>query len=134
MTSYIFVIAAWLAALPTLVLFKKYLDQLKKDPSQSQAVLQKFSIGASVSEIIPIILLVYGFTQVQAVQDASELFIPGILILLLLVLIVIFIFMQRMVDVEPEAKQNVGNFANMALGLSCAIPIACLVALFTMMP
>lgn len=134
MIPYIFVIAAWLSALPTLVLFKKYLDRLKKDPSDSYAVLQKFSIGAMISEILPLILLVFGFMQATPVADASELYIPGILILILLVLTVVFNFMQRMVDVETEAKQKVNHFANMALGLTCAIPFASLVALFTMMP
>ncbi|WP_235792382.1 hypothetical protein [Virgibacillus salidurans] len=132
--AYIFVAAAVLAVIPILVLFKVNMEKLKEDPGQRNKVQSHFMIGVAVSEVIPLILLVFGFMGTNQVDSMSELYIPGLIILLLMGFAAFFIFLQRKVDVNPETKDTINSFAAISAALVNAIPIVALVALFMMAP
>ncbi|UJL45949.1 hypothetical protein KFZ58_16510 [Virgibacillus sp. NKC19-16] len=134
MMAYIFVAAAVLAVIPILVLFKVNMEKLKEDPGQRNKVQSHFMIGVAVSEVIPLILLVFGFMGTNQVDSMSELYIPGLIILLLMGFAAFFIFLQRKVDVNPETKDTINSFAAISAALVNAIPIVALVALFMMAP
>ncbi|MBP1971515.1 F0F1-type ATP synthase membrane subunit c/vacuolar-type H+-ATPase subunit K [Virgibacillus natechei] len=134
MMAYIFVVAAVLAVIPILFLFKKNLEKLKEDPTQVNKVQINFMIGVAVSEIIPILLMVYGFIELSPVEEVSELYIPGFIILLFMGMAVFFINSQRRVDVEDHARNTVNSFATISIALVNAIPIMALVGIFMMAP
>lgn len=134
MMAYIFVVAAVLAVIPILFLFKKNVERLKEDPTQVNKVQTNFMIGVAVSEVIPLLLMVYGFIALSPVEDVSELYIPGFIILLFMGMAVFFINSQRRVDVEDHAKNTVNSFATISIALVNAIPIMALVGIFMMAP
>ncbi|OZU88389.1 hypothetical protein CIL03_12130 [Virgibacillus indicus] len=132
--QYIFALAAVLAVIPILVIFKVFLDKLKRDPSQQGKVQSRFMIGVALSELIPILLVIWGFIELTPVSSIGELLLPGLIVIFLMVFAVFFIFLQKSVDVEPEAKAIVNSFAMIGIPITMAFPIIALVSLFLMMP
>ncbi|MBD1221431.1 hypothetical protein [Virgibacillus halodenitrificans] len=134
MVPYIFVAAAVLAVIPILILYKIHSSKLKEDPSLRDKVQTKFMIGIAISEAIPIILIVYGFINLEPVQTISALFIPFLIVLFLMAYAVFFILVNKRIDVTPESEETVNAFAMVSLPLSMSMPLIALVSLFLMMP
>lgn len=134
MSPYIFVLATILAIIPILIIFKVSMERIKENPKMREKAQIQFFIGVALSEVIPIILFVYGFSNISPVQTINELYLPGIIILLMMGFAAFFIFLQRMVDVEEDLKDVINIFAMIGLAITNAIPIVSIVALFTMMP
>lgn len=134
MSPYIFVIATVLAIIPILIIFKVSMERIKEDPNNRAKAQIQFFIGAALSEVVPLILFVYGFSNISPVQTVNELYLPGIIILLAMGFATFFIFLQRMIDVDEELKDVANIFAMIGLSIASAIPIVSIVALFTMMP
>ncbi|KNE21580.1 hypothetical protein KM914_09150 [Virgibacillus pantothenticus] len=134
MSPYVFVAAAALAMIPILALFKINVEKLKQDPSLQARVQNNMMIGVAISEGLPILLIVYGFSQMESVAEISELYTPAIILLFLVIFAVFFIFLQKKVDVPEEAKAMVTQFSLISTFLVLAIPIISIVALFMMLP
>lgn len=134
MVPYIFVAAAVLAVIPILILYKIHSSKLKEDPSLRDKVQTKFMIGIAISEAIPMILIVYGFINLEPVQTISALFIPFLIVLFLMAYTVFFILVNKRIDVTPESEETVNAFAMVSLPLSMSMPLIALVSLFLMMP
>ncbi len=134
MGPYMFVIATILAITPIMIILKVTMERIKENPDQRNKAQTQFFIGVALSEAIPIILIVYGFSNLTAVASIEELYIPGLIIILFTVVAALFIFLQRTVDVEEELKQVIDSFAMVALAMTTAIPIISIVALFSMIP
>lgn len=134
MSPYIFVIATILAITPILMIYKIAMGKLKENPEQVGKVQSQFFIGVALSETIPIILIVYGFSNLKMVESIEAIFAPGLIIVLFAALAAFFIFLQRAVDVTEDIKQMVNSFSLIALAMSTAIPIISIVALFSMIP
>ncbi|WP_232225532.1 hypothetical protein [Oceanobacillus manasiensis] len=132
--AYYFVAAAVLAVIPILTLYKVLVGKLKENPSSQQSIQQKFIIGVALCEIIPLLLIVYGYINLAPVNTINELYIPGFIVLFLMAYAIFFIFLQRNVDVTPEAKPVVQSFTLISLALALGIPIIALVSLFMMAP
>ncbi|GAB3789550.1 hypothetical protein [Virgibacillus kimchii] len=131
---YLFVAAAALAVIPILILYKINVEKLKKDPEARGKVQTNFMIGVAVSEVIPIILIIYGFVNMESVANMAELYIPGLIVLFIMSFAISFIFLQKKVDVRPETKTLVHSFSMVSIPLSTAIPLISLVGLILMMP
>ncbi|MFD2044466.1 hypothetical protein ACFSTA_09095 [Ornithinibacillus salinisoli] len=134
MSPYVFVLAAILAVVPMLIVFKINMEKLKENPDQSGKLQQNFFIGAALSETVPLILIIFGIANMEEVASIEELFIPGIIVILTMVIGTFFVFLQRSVGVPEESKQLVTTFAMVGVALVNAIPIIALVSLFMMTP
>lgn len=134
MNPYIFVIATVLAIVPLLIIFKVSIERIKEEPTHAGKAQQHFMIGAALSEIIPIIIIIYGFANITSVEAINELYLPGIIVLLLTSVSGFFIFLQSLVDVKEETKQVVTSFTMISLALMTSIPIVSIVGLVLMMP
>ncbi len=131
---YLFVAAAALAVIPILILFKINVEKLKENPEERGKVQTNFMIGVAVSEIIPIILIVFAFMNSEAVNTVEELYLPGIIIMFIMLFSVFFIFLQKNVGTEPAAKTVINAFSLVSIPLSTAIPFMSLIGLFIMVP
>lgn len=134
MSPYIFVVATIVAITPILIVFKIAMERIKENSEQARKVQSQFFIGVALSETIPIILIVYGFSNLTTVADINEVFAPGLIIILFTALAAFFIFLQRAVGVPDDMKPMVNSFSLVALAMTTAIPIISIVALFSMIP
>lgn len=134
MIPYIFVFATVLAIFPILIIFKVAMEKIKVDPKNPAKAQIRFFIGAALSEVIPILLIIYGFANLSPVETMNELYMPGILILLFMGFATFFVLLQRTIDVDESNQDIVTVFSMIGLSLVNAIPIVSIVALFTMMP
>lgn len=132
--AYIFVLAAVLAAIPILILFKVNLEKLKENPEARGKVQNNFMVGIAVSEIIPILLIIYGFVNMEQAAGMEELYIPGLIILFVMAFSIGFIFLQKNIDVVPEIKSLINSFAMVSMPLTIAVPMISFIALFLMAP
>ncbi|MFD2627979.1 hypothetical protein [Oceanobacillus kapialis] len=132
--AYYFVAAAALAAIPLLILFKVLVSKLKENPESLANIQQKFFMGVAISEAIPLLLIIYGYINLEPVDSIQELYIPGIIILFIMAYAIFFIFLQKNVDVTPEAKPTVQSFTFISIALAMSVPIIALVSLFMMVP
>ena len=133
-TPYIFLIAVILAIVPSLIIFKVFVDKLKNNPEESQSIMTKFMAGIALSEVIPILLIVYGFSHLEQVQDVNELLMPGMIIVLLMAFSIFFIFLQRSVNMDEKLKPTINQFAMISVAFCQSIPIVSIVAFFIMAP
>lgn len=134
MSPYAFVVAAVLAVLPILILFKIMIERIKENPENIGKIQVQFFIGVALSEILPLILIVYGFANIETVASAEEIYLPIIITLLMVGFANFFIFLQRLVDVEEDMKNAIFTFSAISMALTSSIPIVSILALFTMMP
>lgn len=110
------------------------MERIKEDPAQRGKAQVHFLIGAALSEVIPIILIVYGLTNIAPVETIQELYTPGIIIILTIVIAAFFIFLQRTFDVEESHKEAVNTFAMTSMAITNAVPIVAIIALVNMIP
>lgn len=134
MNPYIFVIAVAIAILPILIIYKVTIERIKEQPKQLAKAQTQFLIGSALSEVIPIILIVYGFSNLAPVEDIQELYIPGIIIILITSISAFFILLQRTVGVEKDIQGIVNQFAILSLSITSALPIISIIALVSMIP
>ena len=134
MSPYVFVIATVLALIPILIIFKVSIERIKEDNKIAQKAQLHFMIGAALSEIIPIIIIIYGFNNLTAVESIDELYVPGIIILLAMGISSFFILLQRIVDVNQDIKAIVNQFTFLSLAMTASLPIISMISLVLMMP
>lgn len=134
MSPYFFVLPTVLAIIPILIIFKVTIERIKEEPSIAKKAQVHFMIGVAVSEIIPIIIIIYAIANVAPVADIAELYLPGIIVLLTMGIATFFILLQRVVDVNEEIKPIVIMFTTLSLALSASLPILSIVGLVMMIP
>lgn len=134
MSPYLFVIASALGVLPILIIFKISMERIKEEPKNARTAQLHFMLGATLSDIIPIIIIIYSFTNIAPVKEIDELYLPGIIILTLVGISAFFILLQRIVDVSEEIKPIVTSFTSISLALMASVPIISIVGLVMMIP
>ncbi|MEN2767331.1 hypothetical protein [Ornithinibacillus xuwenensis] len=134
MNAYLFALAAVLAVIPILFLFKINIEKIKENQENIGKIQTNFFIGVAIAEAIPIILIVFGMLDLSPVSSIDELIIPGIIVIFSMLFAAFFIFLQRSVGVPEEAKQAATTFSAIGLAMANAIPIVSLVSLIMMMP
>lgn len=132
MAPYIFVIAALILAVCTIIVFSSTLSQLKQNPEAYAQLMQKFMIKVFVVEIIPIALVVYGFSLKHQVTAFSELYVPLTIIVAIMAITAITILLRIRIDVDPAQQQQITILGLIAIAFANSIPIIGIVALFTM--
>lgn len=128
-----YVLIAGIAVFPIAIAFKVIVDRIKADRMPIEKGQVTFLITAAVIEIIPIILIVYMFSQEPKVASMDDLIVPGLLVLVFMAIGAFFIFLQGVVGVTEDKKKQLTVFSLIAISLSNAIPIVSLVGLFMMM-
>lgn len=132
---YIFVTASIISILVIIIAFKINIEKLKADPESSGHVQVRFFLTVALGELIPIILIIYGFINIETVTGIEELYLPGLIIILAIVIAAFFIFLQKAVGVKDKQTQQLAHmFTMITLSLIMSIPIVSIVALFTMLP
>lgn len=131
---YLPVLAAAIAVLGIVFTFKRNVDTLKQQPELLQKCQQNLFIGSAISEAIPIVLIVLGFTQMESVYSLNELYVPFTIVFGLILFSISYILLQTKIDVDEDSKGVVFSFGMIAIGLANAIPIIAVVMLFMMIP
>lgn len=136
MSPYIFVAAAVIAVIPMLIIFKVTIERIKEDtsPETRKKATTHFFIGVFLSEVIPLILFIYGFANLAPADRIEDLFVPGLIIILTMVISGFFIFLQRTFDVPAELKDQLNVFATIGFAVTNTIPILTIVGLVMMIP
>lgn len=128
MEAYFFVVATLLAVLPTMVIFKWALNNIRREPEKQQHFFMRFFIYVGIVEAIPIILIVLGLINVQPIAQFDDLFTPLSIVVITYIVAAIYIFMQRVDDIDVNTLQ----LRMTALAFSSAIPIVSVVGLLLM--
>ncbi|MUV37347.1 hypothetical protein JNUCC1_01153 [Lentibacillus sp. JNUCC-1] len=131
---YLFVAAAAVAVLTITGVYKVLIDKLKLKPENAQKLQTQFFIGVAVAEVIPIVLIILGFNQLESVGSVSELYLPGAIVVILMLFAVVFMFLQRAVGVNEESRTAVTLMTMIGIALVMAIPIISIVGLLLLLP
>lgn len=134
MGAYYFVIATALAVLPISFIFKITIERIKENPDVLMKAQTNFFIWVALIEVIPIILVIFGFINMTPAESINELLIPGLIIIVLMGFGALFIFLQRTIDVTEETKDIINTFSMIGLAMINAIPLISIVSLIMMMP
>lgn len=134
LSPFIYVIASAVAVFPIAIAFKGIIDRIKSGRMAHERGVTIFFISAAIIEIIPILLIIYAFSQNATVAGMDDLIVPGLLVLVFMAVSAFFIFLQSLVGSPPDQKQQLTVFALIAISLSNAIPIVSIVGLVTMLP
>ncbi|MBU5465303.1 hypothetical protein KQI49_00485 [Virgibacillus sp. MSJ-26] len=134
MSMHFFAAAVALSVLPIAIIFKISMDRLKENPEERFSIQQKFFIWVFISEIIPIILVVFGFVNMAPAETINDMLVPAIIIVAITLFGVVFIFLQRLVDVPADMKEMMTTFTLIGISLMFSMPIISTVAFFSMLP
>jgi MFS family permease len=145
--AWFFVIATIIAVFGILFAFKNLMAHVREKIEKGQEVsgesLQqeqtRFFIKVAMVEAIPILLIVFGFMQIEQINVQAH---NTLLQILIIVGIVIFAFIQILFlkrdmvgqhdPISPESKTLVNTLMMIGLAMVSAIPIVSIVAIFTM--
>src|SRR5690625_451288 len=134
LSMHFFAAAVALSVLPIAIIFKISMDRLKENPEERFSIQQKFFIWVFISEIIPIILVVFGFVNMAPAEKIIDMLVPAIIIVAIILFGVVFIFVQRLVDVPADMKEMMTTFTLIGISLMFSMPIISTVAFFSMLP
>ncbi len=132
--AYLFMFGSVLAVISILIVFKMFIDKVKRAPEDRNALQSKFFVGVAIAEVIPIILIVFGFIMSQPVALMGDLLLPAIIIILSMAFAPFFIFLQTKVDVTKETKGIVTTLAFIGVMLTLSLPIVSLIGLLLLLP
>lgn len=132
-SSYFFMLAVIIAILGISVNFKIHIEKLKENPANRNIIQSRFLIGVALIEVIPIILIVFGFMNLTSVSSINELTIPGFVTILTALLGIFFAFMQSKVDVTDEARGTINTFTYIGISLMMSFPIIAIISMFIML-
>lgn len=128
-----YVIISAIAVFPVAIAFKVIIEKVKSNHMAYERAVTVFFLTVAIIEIIPIILIVYAFSQKTTVAGMDELIVPLLLVFVFMAVSAFFIFLQGKVGVSKEQRQQLTVFSLIAISLSNAIPIISIVGLFTML-
>src|SRR5699024_9603513 len=114
--------------------FKIYMDRLKENPDNRAEIQRNFFIWVFISEIIPIIFVVFGFIHMAPAETMGDLLLPGIITLVVIAFGVFFVILQLFVDVPGELRGIYTIFTMIAMSLILSFPIISMVAFIAMLP
>lgn len=130
MYLYIFVLAAVIAGLGIIRLFRSTLDDMLTNPESFQHYMTRFFTRVAMVEIIPILMLVLGFAFPPSEELVmSDAYIPLTIIAIIIIFNVLYTFSQRSPagTVEKELAQRIQTFIFVTIALANAIPFIAIV-------
>ena len=144
--SWIFVLATVISVLGVAIVYKQFAfsaerkAQNENDRSSIQKDLAKFFIKVSIIEMIPIILVVYGFMKLDSFQSTfsnPEIYVPlGIVILFYLLGFMMISSTTSQIQLIPNINENIKRsfqqYKQIGIGIISAFPIISVVAITVM--
>lgn len=149
MVAWLFVAATLIAIMGILFAFRKMMSGIQEivanneeiSSSKIQKAQTNFFIGVALAESVPILLIVFGFIQLENrdMDSINDMMIPLIVIIGIWIYGVFNIWMARKDtlgdrDISKESKMAINTMAMIGVSLISAIPIISLIALFTINP
>src|SRR5699024_12480807 len=134
LSMHFFAAAVALSVLPIAIIFKISMDRLKENPEERFSIQQKFFIWVFISEIIPIILVVFGFVNLAPAETINDMLVPAIIIVAITLFGVVFIFLQLLVDLPADMKYMMTIFTLFGISLNFSMKIISKVAFFLILP
>ncbi|WP_077622757.1 hypothetical protein [Sediminibacillus massiliensis] len=144
--GWLFVLAAVIAVTGIVVAFKqmagtaeKRLEEGKTVTTESfQKETTRFFIKVAIIEVIPILLIVFGFVQIESYNANSlQLMFPILFILVILLFGMLNVILTRtrlmsIKDLSEQSRAFVNSTIFIGIGLVSTIPIIGVVAILTM--
>lgn len=145
--AWFFVVATVIAVFGILISFKNMMEYVQGRIEQGQEISgesmqreqTRFFVKVAIVEAIPILLIVYGFMQIEQIVDQTY---NMLLPLLIIVGVLIFAFIQilflkrdiigRNDVISTESENLINTFMMIGLAMVAAIPIVSVVAILTM--
>ncbi|WP_152656820.1 hypothetical protein [Oceanobacillus sp. CFH 90083] len=130
MHLYIFVLAAVIATLGTIRIFRSTLDNMLTEPEKLPKYMSDFFMKIALVEVLPIAMLILGFvfsSEEQLVM--SDAYIPIAIIVIFITFSMFYIFSQRSPagNVEQDMKQRIQMLIFLTLAFANAIPFMAIV-------
>src|SRR5690625_1795551 len=98
MSMYYFTAAVAFSVIPISFIFKIYMDRLKENPNNQAEIQKNFFIWVFISEIIPIIFVVFGFLHMAPAETMGDLLLKGNITLVVISFVVFFVIIHLFVD------------------------------------
>lgn len=129
---YLFVVAALVSVVPILIIFKMNIKKLKVDPQQFPQVQKHFFIGAAISKILPIILIIFGILKMPSGIDMNLLYVPWVIIVAVVIYGFYYISSQKKLGAERDVQIAINTLVTITRPHLFTIPIMAIVFLFLM--
>lgn len=143
--AWLFVAATVIAVFGILFSFKKLIVQVQTKIENGKEITieafqqeqTRFFINVAIVETIPILLMVYGFAQMEQLSVRINIFLHLLIIVIVLIIALVNVFIIRRDTLsygEPskEGKNTVNTFMFIAIALLSAIPTVSVIALLIM--
>src|SRR5699024_2088323 len=98
--AYIFTLASIIPIIGIAIIFKLPLTTLVINTESVPKIISRFFITGVMIEIIPIILFVYCFANLEIAARNEEVLVPAIILILVLVAGYLFVFLQKKFTIE----------------------------------
>src|SRR5699024_2608142 len=126
--AYIFTLASIIPIIGIAILFKLTLTKLVSNTETVPNIISRFFITVAIIEIIPIILIVYGFANLETAASIEEVLVTAIILILVLVAGYLFVFLQKKFTIEStneesESASQIQVLPLIVIGLMSALPI-----------
>jgi len=142
---WLFVIATYIAVIGIFIFYKqlaavfeqRVLDKQVVNEDNFQKEVSRFFIKVPIIEIVPILLVIYGFIQLDEVQGTgrlSDVVIPfGFVLIILLVVIMSVLSIRGRVasiqGIDDQSKKYLNTLTFISIPLLAALPIIAFVAM-----
>src|SRR5699024_11064449 len=104
--AYIFTLASIIPIIGIAILFKLTLTKLVSNTEPVPKIISRFFITVGIIEIIPIILFVYVFANLEIAASIEEVLVPAIILILVLIACYLIIFLQNRITIESTYEES----------------------------
>jgi|SRR5690625_730680 len=129
---YLFVSAAVLAVIPTVIIFKVLSNRLKEQPEQYNQVQKHLFIGVAMSKIVPVIILIFAILRMPSGIELNRLFIPWLIIFITVIVSFMYITSQKKLSLQPHAQRAVNTLVTITRPHLFSIPLMAVIFLYLM--
>ncbi|MCT1905343.1 hypothetical protein [Oceanobacillus sojae] len=130
MYLYIFVLAAVIAVLGIIRVFRSTVDNMLTEPEKVQQYMSGFFTKVALVEFLPIILVILGFVFLQGEQlEMADVYVPIAIIVILIIFNMFYVFSQRSPagNVEQDMKQRIQTLIFLTIALANSIPFIAII-------
>lgn len=130
MYLYIFVLAAVIAVLGIIRVFRSTVDNMLTEPEKVQQYMSGFFTKVALVEFLPIILVILGFVFLQGEQlEMADAYVPIAIIVILIIFNMFYVFSQRSPagNVEQDMKQRIQTLIFLTIALANSIPFIAII-------
>lgn len=130
MHLYIFVLAAAIAVLGIIRVFRSTMDNMLTEPKKVPQFMSSFFTKVALVEFLPIIMLILGFVFPPGEQlEMADAYVPIAIIVVLIIFNMFYVFSQRSPagNVEQDMKQRIQMLVFLTFALANSIPIIAII-------